>query len=51
MTGQIVKVVERNDAGSGMLRIGVELSDLPAGTYVCTVQTGDRIATKKLIVR
>jgi hypothetical protein len=51
ITGQLVKVIERNDAGAGTLSIGVEVSDLPAGTYVCTVQTGDRRATKKLIVR
>ena len=50
MTGQMVKEIER--AGqNGTVKIGFEVSDLPAGTYICTVKAGKMIATEKLIVR
>jgi hypothetical protein len=50
MTGQTVREVNR--AGmNGMVKIGVEVSDLPAGTYICTVKTDEEYVTQKLIVR
>jgi len=50
MTGQTVK--EQSRVGqNGMVKIGVEVSDLPAGTYICTVKAGKMIANEKLIVR
>lgn len=50
MTGQIVKEVKR-DMVSGHVKIGLEVSDLPAGTYICTIKTNDAVATKKVIVQ
>ncbi len=50
MTGQSVREVNRTSM-SGTVKIGVEVSDLPAGTYICTIKAGKMIATEKLIVR
>ncbi|HSG68554.1 MAG TPA: T9SS type A sorting domain-containing protein, partial [Bacteroidales bacterium] len=50
MTGQLVKEVKR-DMVSGHVKIGLDVSDLPAGTYVCTIKTIDAVTTKKVIVQ
>jgi hypothetical protein len=50
ITGQIVKEAKRLNV-SGDITIGIDVSDLPAGAYICTVQAGSLIATEKLIVR
>ena len=50
ITGQLVKDAKRSNA-SGDVKIGIDVSDLPAGTYICTVKAGKLIATEKLIVR
>ena len=51
MTGQIVKEVRRDNLNAGMVNIGANVSNLPAGTYICTVKANNAITTKKLIVR
>jgi len=51
MTGQMGKQVNRNAMNAGTVKIGVDVSDLPAGTYICTVKTNNAIGTTKLIVR
>jgi len=51
MTGQMVKHVNRSAMNAGTAKIGVDVSDLPAGTYICTVKTKNAIGTTKLIVR
>ncbi|MCK4569856.1 MAG: T9SS type A sorting domain-containing protein [Bacteroidales bacterium] len=50
MTGQMVKEVKKGQL-NGPVNIIIEVSDLRAGTYVCTVKTGNDIATKKLIIK
>ncbi|MEN8225368.1 MAG: T9SS type A sorting domain-containing protein [Bacteroidota bacterium] len=51
ITGQLVKQVNRNNMQTGEARIGIDVSDLSAGTYVCTVQANNVIGTQKLIIR
>lgn len=51
MTGQVVKEVNRGVLNSGSADIGIDVSDLPAGTYICTVKAGEEFVTQKLIVR
>ncbi len=50
MTGQMVREVNRTGQ-SGSVNIGIEVSDLPAGTYICTVKAGSSMTTEKLIIR
>jgi hypothetical protein len=50
ITGQRVKEASRTGV-YGDIKIGIDVSDLPAGTYICTVKAGKLIATEKLIVR
>jgi hypothetical protein len=50
ISGQLIKEAKRSNA-SGDIKIGLDVSDLPAGTYICTVKAGKMIATEKLIVR
>ena len=50
ITGQRVKEESRTNV-SGDIKIGIDVSDLPAGTYICTVKAGKLLATEKLIVR
>ena len=51
MTGQVVKEVNRGVLNPGSANIGIDVSGLPAGTYICTVKAGDEFVTQKLIVR
>ena len=49
-TGQMLREVKQGQM-NGRVNINIEVGDLPAGTYVCTVKAGKMIATEKLIVR
>ncbi|NQT78344.1 MAG: T9SS type A sorting domain-containing protein [Bacteroidetes bacterium] len=51
MTGQVVKEVKRGVLNHGSTNIGIDVSGLPAGTYICTVKADDEFVTQKLIVR
>ncbi len=51
IAGQLVKEIKRTNMAAGSVNIGIEVSDLPAGTYICSVQADGKIATEKLIVR
>jgi len=50
ITGQIVREVSHVNM-NGNVNIALEVSDLPAGTYICTVRAGKMFAAEKLIVR
>ncbi|RLD31356.1 MAG: hypothetical protein DRI83_12565 [Bacteroidetes bacterium] len=50
ITGQRVREVKQGQM-NGCININIEVGDLPAGTYVCTVKAGNALATEKLIVR
>lgn len=51
ITGQMVREVTRDKVNTGTVNIGIDVSDLSAGIYICTVKTDNAVATKKLIVR
>ena len=50
IAGQLAKEVKR-DLTAGQAKIGIDVSDLPAGTYICTIETNEAITTKKVIVQ
>ena len=50
ITGQRVREVKQGQM-NGRVNINIEVGDLPAGTYVCTVKAGNAITTEKLIIR
>lgn len=51
LTGQLVREISRSGLSTGLHNIGIDVSDLPAGTYICSIQAEGKIATEKLIVR
>ncbi|MDT8392577.1 MAG: T9SS type A sorting domain-containing protein [Bacteroidales bacterium] len=51
ITGKQMKEVHRTNVNAGTVKIGIDVSDLPAGTYICSLWANGLMANKKLIVR
>jgi hypothetical protein len=51
ISGQLVKEVKQASNAPGTVSFGIDISDLPSGTYICTVMAGQKSAANKLIVR
>ena len=50
LKGSVVRRVAGSEQGAGTHKFNVDISDLPRGTYLYTLQMGDAVRTRKLLV-
>ena len=46
--GQVIKKVDRNNVSAGLTSLKVDVSDLPAGTYLLRMQVGKQVIFEKI---
>ena len=46
--GQVIKKVDKSSVSAGMTNIRMDVSDLPAGTYLIRMQVGKQVIFEKI---